>query len=308
MTWTEAVALVEVLAWPVVTLLAVLLLREKLPLLLGRAKKVAALGVELELHAAKEFSPTWSTSSLGDVRHAIAAKEFSSYAMSLMEEFRGEGSYDYAVVNLGEGKSWLTSRLFIFSTMLQRMRGLRCWVFIRPNEGPRRIYLGHASPHEVRWALARRFPWLEVAYARSCADQESYEIKSTQGALEPWKATQLVQSFLSHIQSSDPPPIGEKDEWIKLPKREENDPDTWERAQWISAKSVSSVIGSALHSSSVFGDLNALNDEQRKALLRSQGDFVALLGNGWTFNGLVDRRTTLEGLSTSVADAAETAA
>lgn len=306
MTWTEAIALIEILAWPVVTVIAVLLLRAKLPLLLGRTKKVAALGVELELHAAKEFSPTWSTSSLGDVRQAAAAEEFSSTAMSLMEEFRGEGSYDYAVVNLGEGKSWLTSRLFIFSIMLQRMRGLGCWVFIRPDEGSRRIYLGHASPHETRWALARRFPWLELAYSSSCANQDSYEITSLQGALEPWAATQVVQSFLSHIQSADPPQRGEEDEWIKLPKRQGN--DTWERAHWISTKSVSSVIGSALRSSSVFGDWNTLGDEQRKKLLRSQGDFVALLGDGWTFNGLVDRRKTLEGVSTSVADSVEAAA
>jgi len=308
MTWTEAIALVEILAWPIAALIAVLLLRAKLPLLLGRTKKVAALGVELELHAAKEFSPTWSTSSLSDVRHAAAAEEFSSSAMSLMEEFRGEESYDYAVVNLGEGKSWLTSRLFIFSIMLQRMRGLGCWVFIRPDEGPRRIYLGHTSPHETRWALARRFPWLEIAYSRSCAHQNSYEIKSPQGALDPWAATQVVQSFLSHIQCANLPPAGEEDEWIKLPKRQENDGDTWERARWISAKSVSSVIGDALHSSSVSGNLSALGDEQRKSLLRSQGDFVALLGDGWTFNGLVDRRRTLERVSTCVADAIESGA
>ncbi|MDH3524954.1 MAG: hypothetical protein OES32_15335 [Acidobacteriota bacterium] len=295
----ETLSLVYILAWPVVTLIALFVLKAHLPALLGRTKKVGAFGVELELHAAREFLPSWSTPSLADVRHAIAAQEFSSNAMSLMEEFRREGSYDYAVVNLGKGQSWLTSRLFIFSIMLQRMRGLRCWVFLRPEEGPRRVFLGLASPDEIRWALARKFPELERAYARSCAERakkDSYAVQSSQGALEPWEATQLVQTFLSEIQAPNPPPPPEKSEWVKL-----SDDGPWELARWINAKNLSSLVGDALHTPSASGDWSALGREQHNALFRSRGDFVALLGDQWTFNGLVNRRATLEALGASAA-------
>lgn len=183
--------------------------------------------------------------------------------------------------------------------MLRRMRGLRCWIFLRPDEGARRIYLGHASPHEVRWTLAQRFPTLESAYARSCADVAPYEIKSPQGALDPSTAAQVVGAFLSEVQRADLPPADEKGEWIQLPKRHEQEMDKWEQAQWIGAKDVSSVLGDALRSSSVSGDVGTLGDEQREALLRSEGDFVALLGDEWTFNGLIDRRKTLEELGTA---------
>jgi len=305
MTWTEAIKLVEALAWPLVTVAAVLLLRAKLPFLLGRARKVSALGVEVELQAAKEFSPAWSTSSLGDVRQATAADEFSSSAMSLMEEFHGEGVYDYAVVHLGEGASWLTSRLFIFSIMLQRMRGLGCWVFLRPGEGARSIYLGHATPQETRWALARRFPWLEEAYAHSWAGQDSHDITSFHGALDPWAATQVVQSFLDNIQDGDPPSADESNDWVKLPTRTENGVETWEKSTWIDAKNISSLLGGVLHSTTVSGNLNALGDGERKALLRSEGDFVALVGEDWTFNGMVNRKMMLESVGTSVADAVD---
>lgn len=298
MTPTDLVELVKALAWPTVALVAVIILRAQLPSLLGRAKKIGAFGFELEFQAATEFSPTWSTPDLGDVRHATAAMEFSSHAMSLMAELGGDGTYDYAVVNLGEGRSWLTSRLYIFSIMLQRMRGLRCWVFLRPDEGARRVYLGLASPNEVRWALARTFPWLETAYAHAYGAQDPYEITSAQGALEPFPATQLVQTFLANIQSVTPPPAGEEAEWIQL---SENGP--WERARWLNTNNVASVLGSALRSSSIPGDLRVLSAKEQTALLRVRGDFVALLGDCWTFNGLVDRRAALEKLGEGLSNA-----
>ncbi len=160
------------------------------------------------------------------------------------------------------------------------------------------LFVGLASPEEVRWALAGKFPALERAYARACAkqaNQNAYGIKSTQGALEPFEATQVVQAFLGEIQKADAPTQAEEGEWVELAKA-----GPWEEARWISAEDVSSVLGDALHDPSVSGDWNALGDDQHTALLRSQGDFVALVGQGWTFNGLVDRRATLEALGTAV--------
>ncbi len=41
---------------------------------------------------------------------------------------------DYIVVDLEVGKKWLTSRLFIFTLLLKRLRGLRCVVFLGTRE------------------------------------------------------------------------------------------------------------------------------------------------------------------------------
>ena len=300
MTPTEIVDLVRVVAWPVVSLVALVVLRRQLPLLLRRTKKIGLAGLEIEFEAATEFSPKWSIPGLGDVRHAhaTAAIEFSSHATSLMEQFDGDGCYDYAVVNLGQDRSWLTSRLYIFSIMLRRMRGLQCWVFLRPDEGARSVYLGLASADEVRWALARRFPWLETAYAQASGKLDPHQVTSDRGALEHWQATELVQHFLTGIQTPEPPPAGMESQWIPL-----TESGPWERAEWLSRESLASVLGGALRPASIFAELRALTATDRAKLLQVPGDFVALVGDGWTFNGVVDRRAALEKIGARLADA-----
>jgi hypothetical protein len=71
-------------------------------------------GLTLKLAEATEFRTTWSVASL-DVRQLNSAEEFSSAATALFEQIRDNTASDYAIIDLGTGQQWLTSRLFIFS-------------------------------------------------------------------------------------------------------------------------------------------------------------------------------------------------
>lgn len=131
MDFTDVIGLIGVVAWPAVIVTAVLVLRKPLSSFLKglgqRTKKLSVFQFALELSEVPEIKPTWSGPLLSDVRQPTAAAEFDSRAMALFEQFEDETAYDYAVVDLGVGNQWLTSRLFIFAVVLERMRGLQRW-------------------------------------------------------------------------------------------------------------------------------------------------------------------------------------
>jgi hypothetical protein len=78
--------------------------------------------VSIELAAVPELSSTWEAGP-ADVRQLTPATVFDSYSQSLFQELLQPGQADYAVVDLGDGRKWLTSRLFIFALVLGRVRG-----------------------------------------------------------------------------------------------------------------------------------------------------------------------------------------
>ncbi len=61
----------------------------------------------------------------------------------------------------------LTSRLFILSVILSRMRGLRAFVFVETAGHIRRRFVGVCDSDAVHWQLASRFPWFEAALAHA---------------------------------------------------------------------------------------------------------------------------------------------
>src|SRR5215203_3828331 len=235
MTVANIIDLVGVVAWPVVVVTAVFLLREPLSSFLEgmgqRATKLSVFEFAVELAEVPEFTPAWSGPNLSDVRQPSPAAEFQSGAMALFEQIRDETASDYAVIDLGEGKKWLTSRLFIFAVMLQRMRGLRCFVFLETSGGIRRRFVGMAPPDVVRWSLARRYPWLESALANAYSNVLAHEIRSVQGGLDPHVANNVVMAFLADIQQAQAPAAQDNTKWVKVKNPQGN--QTWEHARWL---------------------------------------------------------------------------
>jgi hypothetical protein len=121
-----------------------------------RVKKLSIFEFALELAAVPEFTTT--APALSDVRQLSPAEEFSSQAMALFDQIRNDAASDFAVIDLGTGQQWLTSRLFIFAVLLQRMRGLRCFVFVETGGQTRRRFIGISALERVRWCLARSIP------------------------------------------------------------------------------------------------------------------------------------------------------
>lgn len=293
------VDLIGVLAWPGITVLAIIMFRSPLSQFLGsigqRVEKLSIFEFALELSAVPEFQPKWSAPSLSDVRQLSPSSEFSSQATALFDQIRSDVASDYSVIDLGEGQQWLTSRLFIFAVLLERMRGLRCFAFVETTGETRRRFIGIAAPEGVRWGLARRYPWLEKALATAYSQLDNYQIQSNYGALDSWQATQLVQKFLNEIQKN----VIELDvpEWTPLAPPTAGALQLWEHAKWLDGSRLERVLHDYLEISSMPESLDSVPADRAKAALRRGGTFVALVGAGGRFETLIDRQALLEKLA-----------
>ena len=297
--WVE---LVRALSWPVTLIAAFTIFREPISKFVAnlgqRVKKFSIFEFELELSSVPEFTPVWTTPSLTDVRQPSASSEFTSYAYALIQQIRDDTACDYAIIDLDTGHSWLTSRLFIFAVLLQRMRNLQCFVFVETLGHIRRRFIGMASPDAVRWALALRYPWLEQAFATSYGQVGNIQIFSSSGALDTGIATQVFQNYLTNIQQSVAPTT-DVEEWVPL----QSQASTWEHAKWIDPRRLESLLRPVLNDSWIPDDPDANSSKKSKSVLRRHGTFVAALDQDRKFRSLIDRQALLEMLASCFATA-----
>jgi hypothetical protein len=319
------VDLVGALAWPLVILSVIILLRKPLGHLLEdvskRATKLSLFQFSVELSTVPQLAPSWTVAG-DDVRQLTRADVFDSATMTLFQELSSAGASDYIAVDLGHGDQWLSSRLYVFALVLQRMRGLKSVVFTATQGEETGVFIGEADPARVRWALAMAYPWLESAFAHAYAEiapsqppSSARLIVSTEGALEPWAANNLVRAFLTEIQFPRPvvPPPGQPPpalapgppEWIELPSASPAQGPLWERAAWLSASLLEQILGRpGLARDSAFADSPDLPSEERvRAIARRSGQFVPLVAaHTGRFTGLVDRRALLEAIAKTYAE------
>lgn len=305
MSADNVVDLVKAVAWPLAVVIGVVALMAALPELLrdlGRRTtriSVFQFAVELAPPAPLSGQPALTVNLFNE---PIADP---SYLPHLFQQLLVSTPADYMVVDLRNGQSWLTSRLFIWAEMLHRVRGLRCLVFIRSENGLDRLFLGLASPEQVRRALAADSVWLEpdlaAAYAEVLApkNRDSPEpVDRRTGVLHQSVASNVVVKFMDRLQAK--PDDATEDEWVRLP-RKGSDPERWERARWIKPTELTTLLPFGLDESAyVMHSLRASRRELAHAVLRGTGEFVALIDERFRFTGLADRRVLLEQAAATV--------
>lgn len=295
------------LAWPILVGIALYWYREPLSHFFdgmgARITKLAFLDFAIELATMPEYTPVWKVGA-DDVRRLTSAQVFDSGTQALFEQMAIQPGSDYAVVALGRGDQWLTSRLYIFALMLARMRDLRCFVFVHTRGEVDRRFLGVATPEVVRWALACRYPWLEHAFAAAYHSlyagapatlpaTASVQILSNSGAIEWNIARHLVNQYVTQIQQSIAPMLGTEAEWEKL----ESQPpaaDLWERSSWITVPLLSDLLGEQMDKEYVEDSPDVAAQTRAAAIARRPVPFVALVDNERVFHALVDRQVLLE--------------
>ena len=92
-------------------------------------------------------------------------------------------------VNLGDGTTWWSTRVFLLAALAADYTDLQQIVFV--DNGERQHFIGLAVPMEVRWSLARRFPDYEAAYRMIRSDIAESDViadKSTEvkNILQRW--------------------------------------------------------------------------------------------------------------------------
>lgn len=315
-----ALNLVRTLIWPAVVVVFLLVFRRQLGRFLedlgSRVQKLSFAQISIELAVVPEGK---RLVVLNDMGQLTQASYFLSGGSDLLKQIRSTEPYDYAVFDLKGGRGWLTSRLFIFATMLERMRGLRCCVFVDSSGAAAGSFVGAAAPSAVRWALAREYPWLERAYVQAYSaifpgpagelpmppgaaplpHEATVRISSAAGALTTAHAERLVLGFVNHpsIHPQDQaqePPEDERDQWVVLRLNGET---YWEHAKWLSRSLLKDVLGDVLTTQAVRASATDRGERVTRAVLRAEASFVALVDRRGTFIDLVDRLALLEELA-----------
>jgi hypothetical protein len=219
-----------------------------------------------------------------------------------------EAPAPYLAVDLGTGREWLTSRLFIFAILLRAMRQTRVLVFVETAGEVRGRFVGLAACERVRWSLAHAYPWLERAFARayndaiplpSPAGEEPAFVVDNRGRLQQEVAHRIATNFVFAVQEG-PPAV-----------TTQSPPENWvveqrpggvfaEHATWLSGADLEKLLGDALDRFAyVREDAPGAPAERARAALRVRDeDLVALVDEQHRFRELiVDRREALEALA-----------
>ena len=319
----DALRALEIAVWPVVTVVALVTFRQPL----GRAfEALAGRATKLNLSViAFEFAPTMSpdwvvdvATDAVDVRTLTSDQIFDSYSHSLFTQLAVGEDVDVAVVDLEAGTAWLTTRLYLFASVLESERGVRCIVFQRTLEGRSRQVLGLATPSSLRQGLASAEPWLEATYLSARSKHRGVRVRAsikgrTIEQAETWDeveevppqfdraqgAMQVARQFVHFNQRRNEPPLEEKEGWLhfeaKTPGTSEARP-RWEHTQWIDGAALPQGLESTIDVRSLVTIDPSSPDEraQRRQVLMHEGDFVALVNTDGTLRGVVDRRLALD--------------
>lgn len=306
----DVAELVGALVWPMLLVILILLLKKQLPeffkglmTLFHRAEKVSIGNFSMELAKVEAIAPQWTPSdSTMDIRKSMSSAEVNdSTTRHFTTQLTDTTPADFAIVDLGEGREWLSSRLYIISILLERAKGIRAFVFVRRAGRRTRKLVGWATPEIIRWSLARRFSWLEGAYASGYASlfqgqpiPDDIEVVSQTGMLgrtqegaSPQLLIELMQAFLQEIQSPAEPFPEEQQQWVQL---QANVP-TWEHACWLNADEIEDIIGDELNKQFVYAkELDGASEENRvKRLLEIREAYVPIVDDTEQFRELIDR-------------------
>jgi len=306
-------SLLRAVIWPLLAVLALIILRHPLAALvtiLGqRIHKFSLGGFSVELAEVSEVKTQTLETEIRQLDAGLIPQSGSTAISQLVFQLQSEQYHDYITLDLGLETSprWLTSRLYLLAFLITLIDRPICMVFVETSGGVRKRFVGTAAPNRVRWALARRYGWLETASAAAYATlggvycnanllsinpTSGFQFDASTGALAEWQVTQFMQSFLQNIRGPQPVPLSpEEKEWVAL-----NDGVSG-HAKWVDGDRIERLLGADLNISSVVLMPNQTVDDVSGAVLRQQGRFVPVLDTDRSFRCLVDRMAALDGLA-----------
>lgn len=303
----EFTTLVGIVAWPLVIVFLLVAFRDPLIDLVNnlaaRTRSISVSGFGLELTPLSELQANWDVprgSITEDVRQLSSSQIFDSYSTSLFNELTSSRDAEYAVIDLGTGRKWLTSRLFIFSLVLSQASKIRAFVFVEKTQISRQTFLGIANPNEVRQILANHYAWLDPAFAKSYAgtygdadilgQRKDYIIPFIFARAQIGYLMTLVRSFVDAIQSKQKPKVGEESfEQFRMLDEQDKEVDRWERTRWIDSDLFDDLFGRVVRTDRFYDSPDLSRQARADGILRRPGPLVALVDEYNRFLGLVDQ-------------------
>lgn len=298
-----AVDVLQALTWPVVALVAIVLLRPHLGRALeaigGRTTKVSVLNIlALDLAPAPVAALDWRVqydTGLIDLRQLTSANVFDSYANSLFEQLLAPTPAEVAVINLGKGNKWLTSRLYMFAILLEQQRGVRCLVFTETRDGITNRLLGLANPEVVWRALAAEDPELVNAYERAlrgALGRVGWKPLAPRARLDPRQASMVARLFLDDIQRRARPPKQVERYWQSFTS---DGATMWERTSWIDPRDLPGDLDEVIDRTAfVVENRNTRPAGRVRDVLLHRSQLVAIVDEHRRYEYIVDRAAMLD--------------
>jgi hypothetical protein len=285
----RVVDIIKYAAWPAVAALSIMLLRTQLAgfvtALAQRANKVSVFNIEIELAEVSQLHSSSPSTAIQEIKTAFLGGDSSG---SLAKNLDGP-PVDFAVVDLGTGTEWLTSRVYIVATLLRRMRSIRTIVFLATGTRERQV-LGVVLPDSLRTRFDDHYPWLGEALQAEYA--KLHPSLGSRTSLQASEAEVVLTGFLNSIQLMTP--NMDWSEWVAFPSGGQ------EHAQWLDAALLSSLLASDLHRSVLEWKPTFGPQDGRDAISKT-GPFVALVDREGVFRDvLVDRMAMLETIAKEV--------
>jgi len=303
--------------WGFLTLVALILFREPIARFLttvgGRLSKISIAGIEMELAQTPSAQLSPDATSFGSLDPQQLTNDSGS--QTLKNALQGRPvPHSYAIVDLGTGKSWLLSRLYIFAVMLHRVRGVRCFVFVSGSGSPRQ-YLGTIAVEDIRWTLARLYPYLERVFAKAYKDQlwqppqPTLPAKpiTTQGfgmldkdlaavvahefvllLKDNWKGAGGFPNITQEANYSTFDPERPTELWVQVGTSKEY-------GDWIDSSALLRDFDGTILTDRILQ--SASTAEKVRKLISSTAPYLALVGDSGEFISLVDRYKVLEELA-----------
>ena len=293
-------------AWPLFALIALILLIRPIRILvevLGKRVDSVSFGkFSLQLAGAKlEAQPL--NLEIRELDSSISPQSGPSKLSQAISQLRSGGKRDFILIDLGSkvDPRWLTSRLYILALLLAPSEQPGCFVFVDSDQEGHQHFIGVSSPDRVRWALARRYHWFELAAATAAVTAlNSYTLDAQSGVFSDEQTAILIEQFLANIRKKNDPndpdnPNFNLDKWIQRGSGE------FEHARWIDAALLKRLLGSDLTSSRIVLEPNTFPDDYVNVLLRKTARFVAFVDPHENFVSLIDRLPVLNNLAGEIA-------
>jgi hypothetical protein len=317
----DLVELVKAIAWPLVLVVALIAFRRPISRFVeqiaGKITKVSAFDVAIELATVPSAPTPWLDPHVYAGSELFGGSVTSTTIATLFERIRADMVWSYLIVDLGEGHSWLESRLYLFATILQHMGGLRCVVFVQSAQGHYRRFLGIARPESVQHALGEKYPWFrqvfEGAIAAALAESSvlpappalpgsvadfvsgvANGIRASLPKLEPMLkdvAQAVSEKFIfdPNMQTTTDP---KNPDWSQLGRT-----FSWDHSRWLTLERFNRDLRSVVFDV----ELSQLEDtpdtraeERTRALLRRRVPFVSIVNRRGEFQRLIDRQVLVE--------------
>jgi hypothetical protein len=251
-----------------------------LPYVQGLEGTVAGVTVQIAL---AQLPAPISGEPLGALRGDVVPDSGSEAFVQLL---RSSGPRAYAVISLGDGRQWLTSRLLVFAVVLQELRDLRCLVFTSwLGEDAEDRIVGTVTPDELRRAFALHYPWLEAALAEATEEiLYGNPVGDHSRTLTPMTADRLLHAVVTKLGPvAGVPPV--EAEWANIRGR-------LEHARWVDLPTLGNALGGLLNHHLVTAE--SVTDVSPDAVLAAGGAFVPVVDHDKRFVALLDRLALLE--------------